>query len=840
EELLEKIGCLKTFQENLRLTQEEYRVAAEYRDRIGGDYREAEQHFLNAQAGILALPLKEGSPCPVCGSIHHPNLAKIPDTAPTKEEVGQKKEQYSEAERKVEGLSAKAGHWHERLKEQKQVVLRLADHILGGDGVDENRENIDLFVLQEWITRKGEQIDEKEKELALQVKKAQEEQKRREELDRLQKEGEEEQAKRDALLQQEGQALAAVKGKLEEACLLWERMVLGLSFPESVGSKEEMEDYLRKQLSISKKELTRAEEDKKRQEMLTKEVGQGEEQKMKIQEKINEKMAWRAEQTGQIKTLTKQIGRELEKAGDLCGEAVSYLVQHRKQEVNKVLFSFSFSGEDGRQDGQEDVLQMISGKLQLAFSAMQDCGKALKEVAGRLTESIARRRELEAKQQQTEKTLSDSKEKIRKLEKELEGIKSLRRDRAQQLFKSLCAQDPGRCGKYQQADEIPDEVLGGIAGEMKQECEERLGGLLGELEENRGKLLKKQHLEQGILDRGEKIKALDQQIQESHVFLAGKLAECEAKKKEIDDLKQQLGAGSKETVKEQIRLLEEKRGNLESMLKTAKEEYDKCKTQKDGLTASIEMLQKQIFAAGAAADTKEEAVRERNAKWQQEKKELGRERDGKKSAIFTNRDILKKASGQQEAILEVEEKYIWIKALSDTAKGNVKGKSKMELETYVQMAYFDRILRRANLRLLTMSGGQYELMRETNSGNLKEKTGLELCVIDHYNATKRSVKTLSGGESFEASLSLALGLSDEIQSCAGGIRIESMFIDEGFGSLDEDALNQAMKALMRLTEGSRLVGVISHVSELKERIEKKIIVTKYRNRDQVGSRIEME
>lgn len=149
----------------------------------------------------------------------------------------------------------------------------------------------------------------------------------------------------------------------------------------------------------------------------------------------------------------------------------------------------------------------------------------------------------------------------------------------------------------------------------------------------------------------------------------------------------------------------------------------------------------------------------------------------------------------------------------------------------MQMSYFDRILIRANRRLMTMSSGQYELKREESGASLKGKVGLELCVIDHYNATQRSVSTLSGGETFEASLSLALGLSDEIQSYAGGIQMDAMFVDEGFGSLDEEALGQAMKALVRLTEGNRLVGVISHVSELKEQIDRKIIVTKRREKD---------
>ena len=170
----------------------------------------------------------------------------------------------------------------------------------------------------------------------------------------------------------------------------------------------------------------------------------------------------------------------------------------------------------------------------------------------------------------------------------------------------------------------------------------------------------------------------------------------------------------------------------------------------------------------------------------------------------------------------------------------LSGKRKIELETYIQMAYFDRILMHANRRLLAMSSGQYELKREEEGDNRREKAGLELSVMDHYNATQRSVKTLSGGESFQASLSLALGLADEIQSHAGGIRLDSLFVDEGFGSLDEETLGQAMKALLQLAQGDRLVGIISHVSELKERIEKKIVVTKHRSRDGISSRVELE
>ena len=173
-----------------------------------------------------------------------------------------------------------------------------------------------------------------------------------------------------------------------------------------------------------------------------------------------------------------------------------------------------------------------------------------------------------------------------------------------------------------------------------------------------------------------------------------------------------------------------------------------------------------------------------------------------------------------------EEKRRWVKALSDTANGTLAGKDKIMLETYVQMACFDRIIARANTRFMVMSAGQYELVRRRSAENRQSQSGLELDVIDHYNGSRRSVKTLSGGESFQASLSLALGLSDEVQSTAGGIRLDTMFVDEGFGSLDEEALRQAIQALAGLAQGNRLVGIISHVAELKEKIDRQILVKK--------------
>ncbi|MEE1155725.1 MAG: SMC family ATPase [Acutalibacteraceae bacterium] len=194
--------------------------------------------------------------------------------------------------------------------------------------------------------------------------------------------------------------------------------------------------------------------------------------------------------------------------------------------------------------------------------------------------------------------------------------------------------------------------------------------------------------------------------------------------------------------------------------------------------------------------------------------------------ITTNSAILENTEKSLTQLTEWEEKLRWIKALSDTANGNITGKERIAFETFVQMTYFDRIIARANTRLMVMSDGQYELKRRLCADNKRSQSGLELDVIDHYNGSERSVDSLSGGESFKASLSLALGMSDEIQSSAGGIQLDTMFVDEGFGTLSENDLQQSIKALASLSDGNRLVGIISHVGELKEKIDKQIVVTK--------------
>ena len=194
--------------------------------------------------------------------------------------------------------------------------------------------------------------------------------------------------------------------------------------------------------------------------------------------------------------------------------------------------------------------------------------------------------------------------------------------------------------------------------------------------------------------------------------------------------------------------------------------------------------------------------------------------------IRTNKDLCGNIRAKSDDITKTEQKLQTFQSLAKTANGNLKDKEKLMLETFVQIYYFKRIIVRANKRLMIMTGGQYELKHKSSADNKRSQSGLELNVIDHYNGTERDVRSLSGGESFKAALSLALGLSDEIQQSAGGIKLDTMFVDEGFGSLDEESLKQAISALSDLSEGQKLVGIISHVAQLKERIDKQVIVTK--------------
>lgn len=218
---------------------------------------------------------------------------------------------------------------------------------------------------------------------------------------------------------------------------------------------------------------------------------------------------------------------------------------------------------------------------------------------------------------------------------------------------------------------------------------------------------------------------------------------------------------------------------------------------------------------------------------QAERREM--EMAARTSRLDANRRILEELIQKQEEFGRLEEAYLSLRELADAANGQVKGRKKISFENAVQAAYLDEILLEANKRLRVMTYDRYQLVRNDFQSSLSDR-GLELGVMDQYTGKPRHVKTLSGGESFKASLALALGLSDVVQRRSGGVTIETMFVDEGFGSLDAESLDTAINTLQSLAGADRLVGIISHVDELKERIDKKILVRRTRK----GSRLSVE
>lgn len=293
----------------------------------------------------------------------------------------------------------------------------------------------------------------------------------------------------------------------------------------------------------------------------------------------------------------------------------------------------------------------------------------------------------------------------------------------------------------------------------------------------------------------------------------------------LQELQNTLEFPSKAKAKTQIEKLTREHKTLNKALEKAKKQYEQCKSAIEAAKNTIETVDKQLKNAEVIPI---ESLKDERNNLDGERKKCQKIIRVAGSRVMINEQAEQEICKQHKALKEIEENWHTVKALSNTANGNVPKKERILLETYVQMHYFDAIIRRANIRFMKMSSGQYELKRAEGANDLRGQSGLELNVIDHYNGSERSVKTLSGGESFKASLALALGLSDEIQASSGGIKIESLFVDEGFGSLDEESLNQAMNALSDVTEGNRLVGIISHVGELKERIDRKIVVTKDR------------
>lgn len=379
----------------------------------------------------------------------------------------------------------------------------------------------------------------------------------------------------------------------------------------------------------------------------------------------------------------------------------------------------------------------------------------------------------------------------------------------------------------------PQSITTETVDNAKTSASQRLQGIKSEIVKMQTAVERRKKLNDEIIPQqqnqteAEKKRAADLTAQ-----ISGLEAQHNASAEAIAALKKELEFASKQAAQTEISKLEAERKAINNAISTTTENYNKCDKEIQQLTGIIKGLQDQTkdgskINKDKLQSAKQQIETEINTKKQNQQKIEIR--------LDSNSKSLKNIEGTSAKLQALQIEYQWKNALSQTASGSISGKQKIQFETYVQMSFFDRIINRANIRFMIMSNGQYELKRKELASYNGAQSGLDLDVIDHYNGTERDVKTLSGGESFKASLSLALGLSDEIQSNAGGIQLDTMFVDEGFGSLDSDSIEQALKALNGLTEGNKLVGIISHVDELK-RIDKQLIVSKDKTG---GSRVDL-
>lgn len=370
-----------------------------------------------------------------------------------------------------------------------------------------------------------------------------------------------------------------------------------------------------------------------------------------------------------------------------------------------------------------------------------------------------------------------------------------------------------------------EELFGSKSSEeIKKATDEKILELNKTLTDIKRAEERKTELEEKIPVARQKIEAVKNDIIRLNEAAAVNKSNLNELEKRLTELKDKLSFDSKLQALKVKSDLEQERNSLQQALVKAKENVSN--TEKDIAAAAGKIEEnKKFIAQFEISDI--QAEEQKQAELKEKKAYLTELQKNVHSRMQANLASLENIRHKCEEVTAVEKKLSTIRSLSETANGTLGGKKeKIMLETYIQTNYFDSIIHKANTRLMVMTDGQYELQRRKVADNFKTQSGLDLDVIDHYNGSVRSVKSLSGGEAFKASLSLALGLSDEIQSAGGGIKLDTMFVDEGFGSLDDESLSQAINALSGLANGNRLVGIISHVNELKQRIDKQIIVKK--------------
>lgn len=495
---------------------------------------------------------------------------------------------------------------------------------------------------------------------------------------------------------------------------------------------------------------------------------------------------WESEKQEIMKACKELRERRDRENKELCKLQESYLQAEREEETEKVSY----------EQAEKAYRHGIAGIL----------GQELKEgipcpVCGSVYHPEPAERKQDMPDEEQVNLLKEVFEKKQQKRIELHGKTTACRSRVEEIDKQL--------EEYSSKQKELEERLSGEAKFIQEYLAEHDEAAFGQ------RLKEYEHI-LAVLD--EKSTALSRQQKELQAKREEAKARCEEWQEQLQD-----GGFKSEKSYRSAQLTEEELKEQREMLQGYARECHACKEMLAHLQKETKKLNRENIGE----------IREKLAEQNEKKKQLFDAYIKLGAGLQTVEKGLSSLKEKRGYLSKLMERYSLLKDLDDAANGN--NKKRLVFEQYVLASYFEDILQAANIRLRFMSAGRYELRRMQQVSDGRSKDNLEIEVLDYYTGRYRSVKTLSGGETFKASLALALGMSDVVQAGSGGIRVEALFIDEGFGSLDGESLEQACLTLQTLVEKDQLIGIISHVPELAEKIENQIRIRK----TNAGSSIEV-
>ena len=503
------------------------------------------------------------------------------------------------------------------------------------------------------------------------------------------------------------------------------------------------------------------------------------------------------------RALSEDLRSKRDKIYEKVTQLNTELASLRKNSIDPLaaeLFEMTDSKDtgDSQDTGDADSIRHIRDKAENYRSGIIEKGVELKK---QYDENLS----LTNKEDEIKKARTDAETEGKRLEAEkteLTGLKSELGIKLSAANENISSTEKEFEGRIRTAAELEAEE-----NEMKKQISE-IERLTAAADESYA-ALKGQHDTSGgqILAIKAEIKALEEDIES-----ASDSFEKALRSADFEDLGSYAAALMEKT---ELSLAEKSLQEFRENLRVAESALEKAEKEAEGLApADLEQAKEKL-----------EGIK----KLQSDADKMAREAY---SRIEGNRSVINELEDEAKKLIKLEEEYRTVGDLAKVIKG--ENSSRMSFERYVLASYYEDIISAANIRFGRMTLGRFELSRKQEVGDARKGSGLDLEVFDNYTGKARDVKTLSGGESFKASLSMALGLADVVQSYAGGIQLDTMFIDEGFGTLDPESLDKAVEALVELQSDGRMVGIISHVPELRERIDARLEVSTTAN----GSRAE--